>query len=390
MQPSENPSFNTFELNWEEFIYDCKTPISEGKTKKVLKVFNDNWSENNEYYIIEEKNIATAWDWKRTEKVEWDDWMWKWDFSATINANYFTYLNKKWINTAFIKKVNSNHTLVKKLDMIPVECVYRFVETGSYTKRQNHILWDNANPDWTVLDNIIVELFYKDDVIDEKWEIISDPLISLDNNWKPEIDENWFLILLYPKTGEVINYKKEWKNIDVVKMKNQMNFIYKKYNTLIEKTEEVWKEVKNFWEIVWLNTYDWKIEFWVDKDWNILLWDSVDADSNRIRKVFTVLWKNWKTYLYKNYSDEELEKSWKDKSFFQKLEVIPENVEVKEFKLVIELDKDWFRNWEDPDKYLRKVKTLAEYSSQALDKFMNEVDNYINEMIKNAKYIINF
>ena len=156
---------NEFELNWEQFSYDYQKPINEGKTKKVLKVFDSKWIESEEYFIIEEKNIASAWDWARMETVEWNDWKWKWDYSATINANYFEYLNDLWIETAFIKKIDSNHTLVKKLDMIPVECVYRFVETGSYTKRQNYLLWEKANPDWTVLDEVIIELFYKDDVI---------------------------------------------------------------------------------------------------------------------------------------------------------------------------------------------------------------------------------
>ena len=34
---------NEFKLNWEQFSYDYEKPINEGKTKKVLKVFDSKW-----------------------------------------------------------------------------------------------------------------------------------------------------------------------------------------------------------------------------------------------------------------------------------------------------------------------------------------------------------
>lgn len=361
---------NEFELNSNQFSYDYKKPINEGKTKKILKVYDSNWIEGQDYFVIEEKNIASAWDWKRMEEVKWEDWLWKWDYSATINANYFEYLNDLWIETWYIKKIDSNHTLVKKLNMIPVECVYRFVETGSYTKRQKHILWDETNSDNTVLEDIIIELFYKDDVEDTDWEIISDPLIKLDENQIPVIDDKWFLVLLYPKTWEEIDYKKD---IETKKMKSQMSYICQNHDTLINKTEETWLWVKSFWDKVGLSTLDWKVEFWRDKNWNIVLWDSIDADSNRIRKVFTVLWEDWNTYLAREFTDEELSTSWKDLSYFEKLKVIPKYIKVKELKLVIWLDKDWFRAGENPKQYLAKVKNLAEESSKSLDIHNEEV-----------------
>jgi len=352
-----------FEFNNKQLSYNSTNPVAEGKTKKVFLVFNEDWSENDEFYVIEEKNIATAGDGARVEKIEWEDGKWKWDYSAMINANYFTYLNSLWIETWFIKKIDSNHTLVKRLKMIPVECVFRFVETGSYTKRQKHLLWEKANPDGTVLNNVIIELFYKDDVIDEKWEKVSDPLIAFDDNNIIKIDEDWFLVLLYPKTWETIDYKKD---IETEKMKSQMSFIYKNYNILIKKTKEVWLWIKSFWEKVWLFTLDGKVEFWVDKDENIVLWDSIDADSNRIRKVFTVIWEDNKTYLTKEFTNEELETSWKSLSDFENLEPIPDNLKVKRLWIMIWLDKDWFRQWEASEDYLKKVKTLAEYSTKAL------------------------
>jgi phosphoribosylaminoimidazole-succinocarboxamide synthase len=386
MQLQENTQSNDFELNWENFSYDYEKPINEGKTKRVLKVFNSQWVESEEYLIIEEKNIATAWDWARTETVEWDDWKWKWDYSATINANYFEYLNDLWIETGFIKKIDSNHTLVKKLNMIPVECVYRFVETGSYTKRKNHVLWEEANPDWTVLDEMIIELFYKDDVEDENWETISDPLIKLDENQIPEIDDDWFLILLYPETWEIIKYRKD---IKTEKMKSQMIYICQNHDTLINKTKETWLAVKNFWDKVWLSTLDWKVEFWEDKNWNIVLWDSVDADSNRIRKVFTVIWKDWIEYLAKSFSNEELTVLWRDLQDFDELSIIPSNIKVKELWIVIWLDKDWFRAWETPDQYLVKVKNLAEKSTEALEihnkeiwRFLNKINSKITKIVE--------
>ena len=389
MNLQENPSSNSFELtspnsfelNWKKFSYDYENPINKGKTKKVLKVLNSDWTENEEYYIIEEKNIASAWDWVRMEIVEWDDWLWKWDYSATINANYFKYLNDSWIETAFVKKIESNHTLVKKLHMIPVECVYRFVETGSYTKRQNHIKWKEANLEDTVLDEPIIELFYKDDVVDDKWETISDPLIKLDENQISVMDENNFLVLLYPKTWEQINYK---KNTDTEKMKSQMEFIYKNHEILIDKTLKTWLAVKRFWEKVWLSTLDWKVEFWNTKDWKIILWDSIDTDSNRIRKVLTVVWEDWKTYLAKDFSEEELKQSWIEPSYFKNFTVIPDEIKVKE----LWLDKDWFIDLETEEEYLLKVQNLAELSSKALKIHEKEFKIQKKETCEKVSYII--
>ncbi len=398
---------NEFEVNGEIFSVSEES-LWWGKTKALYNVLNSNWTVNKEYLAVEEKDIATAWDWKRTEKVEWENWLWKWDYAAEINANYFKFLNDLGIETAFIKKLNSNTSLVKKLNMIPVECVYRFVETGSYTNRQEYMAKNDenyqANPDWTVLDKILIELFYKDDVEDEKWEIISDPLIQLDSEGIPETDINWYLVLLYPKTGEIIVYRKD---IETEKMKSQMKYIVDNSQVLIDKTRETGLWVKLLGDKVWLSTLDWKVEFWIDSKGNILLWDSIDADSNRIREVFTVLWEDGKHYLAKDFNskerveivhifeqmNKEAKDQWKEEvidiDFFRGIAlVLPENIRVKELWIVVWLDKDWFRAWGTPWEYLEKVKRLANESGKALIIHNQEVWLELNTILSTVEEIL--
>jgi len=457
---SENPS-NNFEINWEQFSYDYENPINEGKTKRVLKVLNDNWSENDEYVVIEEKDIVTAWDWARTESVEW-----KWKLTNNINSNYFEYLNDLWMKTAFIKKLDNNRTLVKKLDMIPVECVYRFVSTGSHQRREQYkaksIEGYIPKEEWEILDEMIIDLYFKDDIITKDWLVISDPLIKLDENGVPEIDSNWKLILLNPDTEEVLDYTgivkkslweikdKEWKivkhfkfwfkdwefesryiqdwnwmsfteganwnnyivvynadnweditenakitpdmiSVNTINEENKKTFkdIQDSSNHLTEETKKFGQWVKQLNDKVGLSTLDWKWEFWRNKNWEILFWDSLDADSNRIRKVFTVIWTDWKKYLAKdNFTNEELWESWKNFSFFKRLNVIPESIKVKKIGLAAGLDKEWFRQWESGKKLLKKIEKLSIHTTKAKEIHDEEIAYEINNTYSIVKSAI--
>jgi len=73
------------------------------------------------------------------------------------------------METAFVKKLDNNRTLVKKLDMIPIECVYRFVSTGSHQRREKYKAKNIKNykpkEEGEILDEMIIDLYFKDDVI---------------------------------------------------------------------------------------------------------------------------------------------------------------------------------------------------------------------------------
>ena len=76
----------------------------------------------------------------------------------------YQFLEKKGIKTHFVEQLNDRETLVKRLDIIPVEVVLRNVAAGSLCKRLGVEEGKEFNPP-------ILEFFYKDDDL-------HDPLIN--------------------------------------------------------------------------------------------------------------------------------------------------------------------------------------------------------------------
>ena len=76
----------------------------------------------------------------------------------------YQHLEKKGIRTHFVEQLNDRETLVKKLDIIPVEVVLRNIAAGSLCKRLGVQEGKEFNPP-------ILEFFYKNDDL-------HDPLIN--------------------------------------------------------------------------------------------------------------------------------------------------------------------------------------------------------------------
>jgi len=81
-----------------------------------------------------------------------------------VSNRIYQYLEKEGIKTHFVEYLNDRETLVKKLDIIPVEVVLRNVAAGSLCKRLGIAEGKQFNPP-------ILEFFYKNDDL-------HDPLIN--------------------------------------------------------------------------------------------------------------------------------------------------------------------------------------------------------------------
>ena len=81
-----------------------------------------------------------------------------------VSNRIYQYLETKGVKTHFVKPLNDRETLVKKLDIIPVEVVLRNVAAGSLCKRLGVKEGKEFNPP-------ILEFFYKNDDL-------HDPLIN--------------------------------------------------------------------------------------------------------------------------------------------------------------------------------------------------------------------
>jgi phosphoribosylaminoimidazole-succinocarboxamide synthase len=132
------------------------TLLHEGKAKKV-------WQTEDPDLIIQEfKDDATAFNNKKKGSIA--------DKGVTNNAiscRLFTMLGEKGIPTHLVEKLNDRDMLCKSLDIIKVEVVTRNIAAGSLVRRYGFA-------EGTVLDKPIIELYLKDDDLD-------DPLMNEDH-----------------------------------------------------------------------------------------------------------------------------------------------------------------------------------------------------------------
>jgi phosphoribosylaminoimidazole-succinocarboxamide synthase len=121
--------------------------LYRGKAKTVY------CTDNPDHLILEFRNDTSAFDGLRIEQL---------DHKGMINNkfNYFimNQLAQAGISTQLIQLLSDNEVLVKKLDMIPVECVIRNRAAGSLVKRL-------GITEGTVLNPPTFELFLKNDVL---------------------------------------------------------------------------------------------------------------------------------------------------------------------------------------------------------------------------------
>jgi len=340
------------------------------------------WETNNIYWvewepdfaIMENNDNISCWNWDRIE-----EWEWKAKLSTEITSNVFEYLNK-YIRTHFVERLSSNEILVEKCDMLPVECVFRFV--AAWSKKEQYMYWDNATEDWTFLNMPIMELYYKGEVLTLDGELILDPMIKIWEGGLPDVDNKWRLCLLYPKTWEPIIYAAvfEWsveKQLSFSDLKKQAKDIVEKAEKLFIKTHAVWHLINKFYSKVWITLFEWKIEFWINKSNELVLADVIDWDSCRLMVPYAVEWADGNIYLTWDFLPGELEKiTWHNISYFEKLDILPEWMKVKRYVWVSWLDKEWFRDWWKVDETVKKYKVLAEKSSEALSKSKSERKDY--------------
>ena len=78
--------------------------------------------------------------------------------NCRISTLLFTLLEKEGIKTHFVKQLNDNEMLCKKVSIIPIEVVTRNIATGSLTKRL-------GIKEGSILAYPLVEFYYKDDAL---------------------------------------------------------------------------------------------------------------------------------------------------------------------------------------------------------------------------------
>jgi len=199
---------------------ETKKMIYEGKAKKIYS------TDEEDKLIIHYKDDATAFDGKKKGKIKS-----KGKYNLEISNIFFMLLEDNDIKTHLIRQINDTDILVKKVDIIPIEVVLRNVAAGSLAKRL-------GLEEGTKLNRPILEYYYKDDEL-------GDPLI----NRYHIIERN-------------LATEGQLKLLDILGFK-------------------INKVLTNFLEDKDLTLVDFKLEFGLDENDNIILADEISPDTCR-------------------------------------------------------------------------------------------------------------
>ena len=127
--------------------------IATGKAKSMFTTGNPN------ELIMEFRDDASAFDGKKRASLAG-----KGAVNNQFNAFIMNYLGENGIAHHLIDLIDNTHSLVRSLDMFPIECVIRNRATGSICRRL-------GTEDGLILEKPLFEFFLKDDDL-------GDPLIN--------------------------------------------------------------------------------------------------------------------------------------------------------------------------------------------------------------------
>ena len=144
--------------------------VNSGKAKSLYKTSNP------DLYIMHYSDNASAFDGVKKESLEG-----KGKTNNKFNAFIMKLLEREGIATHFEELISDTDSLVKKLDMFPVECVIRNLTAGSICKRLGLKEGLDLNPP-------IFEFFFKDDDLHDPM-INEHHIISFDWATKAQIEE---------------------------------------------------------------------------------------------------------------------------------------------------------------------------------------------------------
>ena len=127
--------------------------LYEGKAKKVFA------TEDKDYVIVSYKDDATAFDGLKKGVIEG---------KGAVNnrmSNYLMqYLSQNGVPTHFVEELSERETVVRRVEIVPLEVIVRNISAGSFSKRY-------GVEEGIVFDSPTVEFSYKNDDL-------HDPLIN--------------------------------------------------------------------------------------------------------------------------------------------------------------------------------------------------------------------
>lgn len=198
-----------------------KEQLYEGKAKKVYM------TDDPELLIVDYKDDATAFNGQKKGTISG-----KGVINNRMSNLLMQLLAKAGIPTHYVEELSERETVVKKVEIVPLEVIIRNISAGSFAKRY-------GVEEGIVFDEPTIEFSYKNDDL-------GDPLINA-----------YHAMALKLATIEEIE-------------------TIKKYAFAVNE------QLKNFWDECGVTLVDFKLEFGKTSDGTIVLVDEISPDTCRL------------------------------------------------------------------------------------------------------------
>ena len=197
--------------------------LYEGKAKKVFA------TENPDYCIVSYKDDATAFNGLKKGTIVG---------KGVVNNKMSNYLcrmlEEKGIPTHFVEELNDRDTVVKKVEIVPLEVIVRNKAAGSLSKRL-------GLPEGTPMKRTVLEFCYKDDDLGDP--IVNEyHILAVELATKEELDTISSMAL---KINEVLCEFFRSVNIDLIDFKLEFG----RYKGQIILADEISPDTCRFWDI---------------------------------------------------------------------------------------------------------------------------------------------
>ena len=197
--------------------------VYEGKAKKVFRTDDDN------LYIVSYKDDATAFNGQKKGTI-----IGKGAINNQVTNHLMKLLEREGIPTHFVEEISETETVVKKVDIIPLEVIVRNIAAGSLSKRL-------GLPEGTELKRTVLEYCYKNDELGDP-TINEYHIFALDLATKEELD----LIADYSlRINEILSSYLKDLNIQLIDFKLEFG---KLADGTIVLADEISPDTCRFWD----------------------------------------------------------------------------------------------------------------------------------------------
>lgn len=197
--------------------------IYEGKAKKVYATSDP------DLCIVSYKDDATAFNGLKKGTI-----VGKGVVNNRMSNFMFKMLEEKGIKTHFVEEINDRETIVKKVEIVPLEVIVRNKAAGSLSKRL-------GLPEGTPMKTTVLEFCYKDDDLGDpivnEYHILAAELAT-----KEEVDTIADMAL---KVNELMVEFFKSVNIDLIDFKLEFG----RYKGEIVLADEISPDTCRFWDI---------------------------------------------------------------------------------------------------------------------------------------------